>query len=428
MRFLIDFIFILFSFWYLFLAIFRRKPLAPIGIRFFLNPAELKKELGDKRPIWLHAVSVGETISAGSLVELLHSRFSKEKIVVSTVTSTGNSVARKIFPKGISIVYLPLDLSFAVRRSLSFINPKLFILTEAEIWPNLILELKRRKIPIALINGRISDKSFRGYTMLKFLFLPLLCSINLFCMRTQDDASKVIKLGVPRERVKVTGSTKFDLALSYKLDKAREENLRRKLNISDKDTVMVCGSTHKPEEKIIAGIFLELSKEYHNLKLIVAPRHIERAARIKKLYDVLGLPSQFYSSLVSGEPASKRIIIVDKIGVLRDLYALCTLAFVGGSLTKHGGQNFLEPAGFKKAVFFGKWIYNFKQEAKLLIESGGAIMVENGEDLKETLFRLLADKKKLKIMGEAAHAALEQNSGTTLKNLELIQNLLEVTG
>lgn len=424
MKFLVDFIFIFFSFFYLFFSIFKGKPLSALKQRFFLNPAELKKELQGKRPIWLHAVSVGETISASSLISLLHERFSKEKIVVSTVTSTGNSVARRIFPKSIRVIYLPLDLSFVVRRALSNVCPKLFILTETEIWPNLILELKKRKIPIALINGRISDKSFRGYEIAKFLFRPLLSSIDLFCMRTLDDASKVIKLGAPKEKVKVTGSTKFDLALSYKLNKERKEDLKQKLNISSQETIMICGSTHKPEEKIIAEVFLELSEKYYNLKLIVAPRHIERAVKIKKLYNTLGLDCQLYSSLSRENPASKKVIIVDRMGILRDLYAVCSFAFIGGSLARHGGHNLLEPAGFKKAVFFGKWIYNFKQEAKLLIESGGAIMVENGKNLKDVLFKLLEDKEKLKVMGEVAHRALEQNSGATLKDLEYLESLL----
>jgi 3-deoxy-D-manno-octulosonic-acid transferase len=427
MRFFIDIIFIFFSFFYLVLAIFKRKSLSGLKNRFFPVSLELKRKLQGKNPIWLHAVSVGETISASSFITLFHQRFPKENIIISTITSTGQTVARKIFPADISVIYLPLDLSFLVERAISYIKPKLFILTETEIWPNLILELKKKKVPIALINGRISNKSLWGYRLGGFLFKRIFINIDLFCMKTLDDAKKIMKLGVSQEKVKITGSTKFDLALSYELNEEQKENLRKLLNISKDEKVLVCGSTHEPEEEIIAKVFLELSRKGYNLKLIVAPRHIERVDRIKSLYETLGIDCQPFSFLSKENQASKKVIIVDKIGILRDLYGICSLAFVGGSLAKRGGHNLLEPAGFKKPVLFGKWVYNFELESKLLSRAGGAIMVENEKKLKDILSEILEDEKRLKIMGEAAYSVIEKNSGATIKDLEYVEDLLKTS-
>ena len=424
MRFLIDFIFIIFSFFYSLSAIFnKKKNLSSLKIRFSPLSEELKKELEGKNPIWLHAVSVGEAISASYLIELLCKKYPKEKLIVSTVTSTGNEVAKKILPKNVSVVYLPLDLSFIVRKTFSSVKPKLFILTEAEIWPNLILELKKRKVPITLINGRISKNSFRGYLIASFLFRKIFSSIDLFCMKSVDDATRAIKLGAPRAKVKITGSTKFDLALSYKVEEAQEDKLKKMLGISSQEMVLVSGSTHHPEEKILVKVFLNISKKHPDLKLIVAPRHPERVGKIKKTYQALGLKYQLFSSLSETNPAEAKVILVDKMGILRDLYKIAGFAFVGGSLARIGGHNILEPAGLGKAVIFGKWVRNFRQEAELLTKAGAGVMVKDEKNLEEVIGKLLEDKQKLKEMGEAARAALERNSGAISKNLELLEKL-----
>lgn len=424
MRILLNFILVIYSFFYLSLMLLKGKSIAGLKERFFTDTRELKKALRGKRPIWLHAVSVGEIISVSGFVNLLQEKFPREKIIVSTVTAAANNVARKILPGNATIIYLPLDLSFVVRRAISSIYPKLFILTETEIWPNLILELKRQNIPVGIINGRISDKSFIGYKAASFLFKPIFFGMDFFCMKTCDDASKVISMGARAEKVKVTGSTKFDLALSYELKEGQWEDLKQKLNISSDEIVLLCGSTHRPEEKIIARVFLELKNKHDKLKLILAPRHMDRISEIKKVCAALGLKFRLFSSLSKENPADEKVIIVDEMGVLRQLYSVCSLAFIGGSLTKRGGHNMLEAASFEKAVVFGKWVYNFEIEANLLCRAGGAIIVEGQERFKQILDELLSDTDKLKSMGEAAKTSLKQNSGATVKNLEWLSRFI----
>lgn len=424
MRIILNFIFAIYSVFYLALMLLKGKSIAGLKERFFTDTRELKKTLRGKRPIWLHAVSVGEIISVSGFVNLLQEKFPREKIIVSTVTAAANNVAGKILQGNVTIIYLPLDLSFVVRRAISGIHPKFFILTETEIWPNLILELKRQNIPVGVINGRISDKSFVRYKAASFLFKPIFSGMDFFCMKTCADASRVISLGARAEKVKVTGSTKFDLALSYELKEGQRADLRRKLNISDDDIVLLCGSTHKPEEKIIARDFLELKNKYDKLKLILAPRHMDRISEIKKLYAALGIKFRLFSSLSKENPADEKVIIVDEMGVLRQLYSVCSLAFIGGSMAKRGGHNMLEAASFEKAVVFGKWIYNFEVEANLLCRAGGAIMVEDQGKFKQILDELFSDMEKLKSMGEAAKASLKQNSGATVKNLEWLSRFI----
>ncbi|MFH1856458.1 MAG: 3-deoxy-D-manno-octulosonic acid transferase [Candidatus Omnitrophota bacterium] len=424
MRIFLDFIFLVFSLFYVLAAFAKRKPLSCIKKRIFADFSGLKKELHGKRPVWLHAVSVGETISASVFVELLCDRFPEEKIIVSTVTSSANAVAEKILPPKVKIIYLPLDLSFIVRKAVSCINPKFFILTETEIWPNLIIELNRKNIPIAVINGRISRKSFIGYKLAGFLFKPIFKSMKFFCVKSDADASRIVKLGASAEKVKVTGSTKFDLALSYKISEEREESLKRRLNISSEETVFLCGSTHEPEEKIIARVFTELRERYPKLKLILAPRHVERVAEISKFYEARGLKYKLFSSLAETNHPTEKIIILDEVGILRDLYAVCSFAFIGGSLTKRGGHNMLEAAGFGKGVIFGKWIYNFEQEADLLLKAGAALMVENEQELKKVLYEILSNREKQINLGNAAYSALKQNSGANEENLKCLKKFL----
>lgn len=424
MRTILDFIFVIYSLFYLVLMLVKRKSIVGLRKRLFINTDEIKGAIGGNRPIWLHAVSVGETISILGFVNLLQEKFPQEKIIISTVTAAANDIARKIFPGNVSVIYLPLDLSFVVRRCVSNISPKLFILTETEIWPNLILELKRQNIPVGVINGRISARSFKRYKTASFLFKPIFSRMDFFGMKTEEDALRIISLGARTEKVKVTGSTKFDLALSYEVKEEQQEELRQKLCISDEEIVLLCGSTHKPEEKIIIQIYLELKKKYDNLKLIVAPRHTDRTQEIKKLCKGFGLKFRLFSSLSKKHPADEKVIIVDEIGVLRQLYSVCSLAFIGGSLIKRGGHNMLEPASFKKAVIFGKWIYNFAVEANLLCQAGAAVMVEGKEELKQVIEKLFADTEKLENMGKAARISLGRNSGATCRDLECLSRFV----
>lgn len=423
MSFFVDFIFVISSCFYIIISLLKGKSLKGLKERIFFRYEDLGNSLQGKRPVCLHAVSVGEMISLSPLISLFAAQFPQEKIVVSTVTSAAYKTAKDIFSNKVNIIYLPLDISFIIRKAIALLNPKIFILTETEIWPNLILELSGRKIPMAVINGRISKKSFMGYKAAGFLFKPLLKKISLFCMKTQEDASRIITLGARKEKVEVTGSTKFDLALAYKVDEGKKARLLKIFNITTGENVIVFGSTHDPEEKIIAEFILK-TPQSDNLIIIIAPRHIERAQKIVELYNSLGINCQLFSSLSEEKTALQKVVIIDKMGVLRDIYALSSFAFVGGSLARCGGHNILEPAGFGKAVIFGKWIYNFKEEAELLLRNNGAVMVENKKEFEEILRQLLLDKPRVIKMGEAALKALDKNKGAAAADLEFLKDLI----
>ena len=365
-----------------------------------------------QKPLWLHAVSVGEVMAARPLIELLRERFPSRKLVISTVTSTGNKVAKSLAKVDDLIIYLPFDISFITRAFVKRINPCYFIAMETEIWPNLISALHSHGVPIFLVNGRISTGSFKGYKIGRFFLEPILEKIDLFCMQTQSDADRIIFLGAPQERVRVIGNTKFD-AVKIETDKS----LLARLSIEQSDKVLVLGSTHEGEEEMLFSHYKKLKEEFPFLKLVIAPRHVERAEKIEKLILSFGM-KPVRVSLIKGTPDTKEsIFILDTIGQLASIYSIADIVFVGGSLVKKGGHNIIEPAIFSKPIIFGPFMSNFADIADLFLNDNAAIKINSPEEFYFKVKELLQDSNRSKELGRRAISVVEKNKGATKRAL-----------
>lgn len=392
---------------------------------FFKRFGILPKDLKFDRPIWIHAVSVGEAMAVKGLIEGLKRIYPGKQIVISTVTPTGNRIAKDIAKDRDFVTYLPLDFSFILRRVIDRINPCIFIIAETEIWPNLILCLFRKKIPIVIVNGRISDSSFTGYFAIKLLLRPILRRISIFCVQTKRDADRFFRLGVLKEKIQVTGNLKFDSA-TFNLDGKDLAKYRQNLCLSSKDMLFVAGSTHAGEEEIILEVYKDLLRDYPNLNLLIAPRHPQRAKDIAGFALRFGFRSIFISQLAvqCSSCTTKPVFILDTIGQLIYFYGIADIVFVGGSLIKKGGHNILEPAYLSKPVLFGPYMYNFKDIAELFVESKAGAEVEDSQDLRRNIAMLLDNRDKITQLGRLAKNLVLQNQGATGRCLEDIRKFI----
>ena len=316
------------------------------------------------------------------------------------------------------MTYLPFDFSCIVSRFIKQVNPCILILAETEIWPNLINCLNDRGIPIAVVNARISDRSLRGYSALKFLVKPVLNKINLFCCQSDIDAGRLARLGVKSQKVRVTGNMKFDACLACEPGAG---DLRKKISLTFADKLFVCGSTHPGEEEIILRVFKRLQNNFSGLRLLLAPRHPERSGEVEELVRSAGLIPLRISQMAVAHPQA--VFILDTIGQLTRYYAIADIVFVGGSLIKKGGHNILEPAVLAKPIIFGPEMFNFRDIAGLFIAHRAAITVNNEADLEGALGNLLNNPGLAKELGRRAQELIEKNKGATEKNIDLILQL-----
>ena len=422
---LYDLIFLFFGLFYLPVLILKKKIHRGFLFRLGLSPVEERSD----RPVWLHAVSVGETMAIRNLLESLRKEYPAKKFVVSTVTPTGNKIARSYAKETDSIIYLPLDLSFIVNKFIRKINPSFFIITETELWPNLISLLAKRNIGIILVNGRISDRSFKGYKLISFLIKPVLNKINLYCVQTQEDLHRLEKLGVAKEKIKVTGNMKFD-SIDQAVFKKDYTQLRGKLNLRPQDKLLLAGSTHPGEEELILEVYAKLLSDQRNLKLLIAPRHPQRSRVIEKEISRLGFTPLSLSrggGKDSVSPAGKDIFILDTIGELISYYSIADIVFMGGSLVKIGGHNLLEPAGFAKPVLFGPYMFNFRDISRSFLNNQAAIMVEDAQQLSQQVRNLLDDPSLAKSIGKKAQELILRNQGASLRNVKWIKYIFSGT-
>ncbi|OGW75267.1 MAG: hypothetical protein A2Z72_00880 [Omnitrophica bacterium RBG_13_46_9] len=412
---LYDIFFILFSIIYLPYLILKGKAHRDFSQRFGKLPQAFK-EASLSRPVWVHAVSVGEVLAAKNFVEKLTATPEGVKVVLSTTTKTGNAVAQNVLGKDILKFYFPLDLSFAVRRAVDLINPRLMVIMETEIWPNLILELSGRKIPIVLLNGRISNKSFEGYRRIKFLFGDIFKRIDMFSMQTDKDAERIKALGAPEKNVIITGSMKFDIDLRENVTRSKSE-----LGIDESSLLIIAGSTHPGEEEVILGVYGKLAKEFQDLRLLIAPRHIDRVGSIKNLIEQKGFKAVALSEFIKrgrkNPVLGDTVLILDTLGELRHLYRLATIVFMGGSLVRRGGHNLAEPAVFAKPILFGPHMFNFRDMARSFLEDNAAIEVKNSKELFNTLKILVKEGDKRAVLGSNAKKLIEKNKGATDRNI-----------
>jgi 3-deoxy-D-manno-octulosonic-acid transferase len=422
----------IFSLIYLPALIFKGKFHAEFGERFAIFDSMKKKALLSRRNrIWIQAVSVGEVTLCKSLVALLKERFPGQDIVISTITKAGNDLAKKIFAKDAVIIYFPLDFLFFVKKTISLIKPALYIMIETEIWPNTLRELSSKGIPSALVNGRISDRSIGKYRLVKPFLKRTLGYINVFCMQDNIDAERIIGLGAPAKRVKVTGNMKFDAEVSTGIKDL--QSIRASLGLRRDEDLFVAGSTHEGEEEILLDTFKNLSGDFSRLRLLIAPRHVQRVCQIEKIIRDAGFEPVKFSAIddkqqttngIRNTKYERRIILLDTIGHLNETYSAATIVFIGGSLVKHGGHNPIEPASFAKPILFGLYMFNFKYITNVFLRNKAAIQVFDKEDLYEKCKLLLNDVNTRDMLGQCAKRSVAENRGATGRNVAQIRAII----
>lgn len=388
------------------------------------------KWTGPVPPIWLHAVSVGEVMAATPLARELLARRPDLLLVVSTVTDTGRAVAEQRLPAR-QYVFFPLDFGWAVQPALDRLRPRAVLLTETEIWPNFIRACGMRGIPVVLINGRISPRSFPRYRRARPLFARVVRGIGLFCMQTSQDAARILELGAPKDRVHVVGNLKFDLAVAG--HPGEGPALRTMLGLPNTRPVLVAGSTHRGEELMVLEAFAAARRAIPDLLLLLAPRHPERLAEVEGLLAQAGLhwirrsrlPAP-QTSRQAGLPVEEvpAVILLDTMGELAKLYAAGTVVYVGGSLVPIGGHNVLEPAAYAQPVLFGPHMGNFAEMARLFLEQGAGLQVRDARELGEEIVRLLRDPAAARRMGEAGRAIVDTHRGAGRRTVDLLETVL----
>lgn len=404
---------------YLPFMLLRRKLHRGFLMRLGIFPKAIKEKIKYKKLIWLHMVSVGEVNAAGELIRHLREFYPDHRFVISTVTKTGNQVAQKLVAAEDILIYAPLDLSFIVRKVVKLIKPQIFIITETEIWPNIVNSLYANNIPLVLVNGRISANSFNSYRLIRFFLKRTLGQFSMFCMQTAQDAKRIIQLGAKEAKVKVTGNMKFDIQL------LASSHQPAALSLSEGERLFIAGSTHHPEEEIVLKVYQKLIKNYPNLRLLIAPRHIERTKEIEALVAKSGFESERVSALKVGN--GKSVLILDSIGELRSLYSLADIVFIGGSLICRGGQNPIEPAIFGKAIIFGPHMFNFADIAKIFLEKQAAIAVKDADSLQQTVSEILSHAALKEKLAHQASELVQENKGASIRNAQIIKHLIRDT-
>jgi 3-deoxy-D-manno-octulosonic-acid transferase len=378
---------------------------------------------GGKPVAWFHGVSVGEVHLLGPVVAGFRARHPDWEIVVSSTTDTGLAEAAKRFA-GLSVFAWPLDFSWAVRRAVARVKPTLLVLAEGEMWPNMLRAAKRAGVRVAVVNARMSPRSFGRYRRVSRIARQMLFRfVDRFAVQTNEYAANLARLGVPADRLTVTGSVKYDGVLGDR-NHPRVRAMARLLGVTD-DLVWVVGSTQPPEEEIALTIFQRFKPEHPQLRLILVPRQPDRFNEVAELLRHRGVSFARRSELgkTLSEPAP--VILVDTIGELGAVWGLADVAFVGGSLDGHrGGQNMIEPAAYGSAVLFGPHVWNFRDPVRRLLQVGGAIQVGDATELETAIGRLLADADERHRLGEAARELVRQQQGATARTLDVLDGLI----
>lgn len=395
----------------------------------------LALQLNGKRPLWIHAVSVGEAVVGSILAARLRERHPRLPLVVSSVTATGRQVAQERIPQVEAVIYFPLDFPGPVDRAMRTINPRLILLTEGEIWPNFLEACHRRQIPVLLVNGRVSERSFRRYRLVRPIFRRVLDRIALFCMREEGDAQRIIALGAAPERVVVTGNIKYD---DEGFPGEVPAHLTPIAHLLNGRLVWVAGSTHRGEEAMVLRAFTGLRREFPEAILLIAPRHPERIPEVEVLLKEAGMSFIHRSALsiraggaesaegaggAGGAPIPP-VILVDTMGELGYLYALATVVFVGGSLVPAGGHNILEAARYRRPILFGPHMDNFAEIASAFLAEAGAYQVKDLSELCGAVVELFRSPSLAARVGEGGYRVLSKARGAAERTLDLVERYL----
>ncbi len=395
-------------------------------------------DAGGRAVVWLHCVSVGETQAARPLLSALREQFPTHAFVVSTTTQTGQRVAREVFgAEAVRVFYFPFDWAWSVRRTLDAINPSAVLLLETELWPRFLRECGARRIPVALVNGRISERSHGRYKKLGPVIKSVVNQLSLAVMQTEADGARIRSLGLAPRRVKISGSVKFDLAPDAAADSVTSE-LRARFKLDGVRPLVVAASTHAPEEAIVIEAIKRLRNDAgaggldaRPPRLLIAPRHPERFAEVAALLEAAGLRCSRRTAAPTPADESCEVILLDTIGELRAVYPLAEVVFVGGSIAPKGGHNVIEPAAAARCVVTGAHTFNFAdivrqfREREALVQLPDLPYPQAAGELARVIAALLADDERRGRTGERARLALDESRGATARTVKLIAPLIE---
>ncbi len=413
-----DIFFIAFACLYCPYLLLRRKWHGRFGQRFGRFSSADLDYFGRRKMIWVHAVSVGEVLSTAGILRRIKKDFPGHGLVLSTVTQTGYRMAASIMEGEGRVIYAPLDLHCIVRRYIRAIRPCLYISAETEIWPNLFSSLHTEGVPVILINGRISERSCRGYRLFGFLVRRILGCVRCCLMQTQSDADRITGLGADPRKVHVVGNMKFDdLSTPVRLN-------RSQIGLDPSHLLIVAGSTHPGEEEIVIRTYNDIREEEGHVRLVVAPRHTERVADIVQTIAAHGLKAKKFSQLQGEDIEPDDVVVVDTIGHLRSIYGLADIVFVGKSLKAGGGHNIIEPAYFAKAIIVGPMMDNFRDITDLFLIDDAVIQAGDADDFRRQVKELVKDSKRRERLGVNARKVIDKNTGATDKTWRCVRELL----
>ena len=397
------------------------------GQRLGIYDRELRVRLSRQRSTWLHAVSVGEVNIALKLANALRALKADLHCVLTTTTTTGFALANQSVPSWIEVMYTPLDYWPIMRRAFAVIRPVRIVLVEAEVWPNLAAEAHARRVPLVLVNARLSPRSEQRYRRFRVFVAPTFRLLDLVCVPEREDIDRWAALGVPRDRIRVTGSIKYDPDVQPE-SQAVAAPLWDASSVGASDgAVLFGGSTHRGEEEILATVFLRLRQQFPSLRLFIAPRHVERLREIRAQLDALGLRVALASKArMDGEPNKADCVLLDTTGELQRWYDIATVVFVGKSLTAHGGQNPVEPILAGKPVVFGPHMENFGMLARTLVSRKAAIQVRDADSLERAIVELLRDTEARQHLVQNALEVLSTHKGATERAAALVHEVHSV--
>ena len=403
-------------------AVRHGKYIGTLGERWGRLPASINPHR--VRSIWIHAVSVGEVLATGALIPALRERYPDHPIWLSTTTQTGRAAATGL--DGVDgLFYFPFDVSPVVARVLDRVRPQLFVMVDTELWPNLLRHCELRGVKTVLVNGRISDRSYPRYRLVRPFFRHVLAGVDRCCAQSEESGRRLIDLGAPPTRVTVTGNLKFDtLPVPDSRSRLVCDGVLRAFRIAEGRTVVMAASTHPGEETPVLEAFVRIRRAHPTALLVVAPRHPERCGDVTALAAGHGLETVRRSDLpVDGEPRAA-VVVLDTVGELATLFQIATVVFLGGSLVPAGGHNVLEPAAWGKPVVFGPHMENFAEIAELFLTNRAACQIRSADALEPALVTLLGDPVQRAALGAAARALVEAHRGATDRCLAVMAALM----
>ena len=410
--------------YFVYQALRHNKYVGSLGQRLGYLPVSFNLD-GDES-IWVHAVSVGEVMATRPIITALRQQYPRLRLFLSTTTLTGQQIARRQVADVDGVFYFPFDWVFAVRRTLRLVKPKLFVMVESEIWPNLLRECRRRGIRTAIVNGRVSRRSFNRYRLVRFFFRRVLADVDRFCVQGEETSRRLVALGADPARITITGSLKFDsLDPAMRPGRGRERVLRF-FRVSPSRPVLVAGSTMRGEEERVVRAFnrVRATSAGSNALLVLAARHPERFDEVERLCREEGLSTVRRTELpIDADPRADAVIL-DTIGELAQLYQIATAVFVGGSLIPAGGHNILEPAIHGKPIVVGPHMENFAEITEAFRAHAAVVQVRSDREFEETIVSLMTDPVRRARLGAAARALVDASRGAKDKTLVVINELL----